>query len=87
MKLQTHERIVTLYDVFENQTEVSIVIEYSEGSDLFEAIRGNDSYSESDAAVLMKHICEGVEYMHSKNIVHRFLRVLSYSFIETVSLS
>lgn len=74
-KLQPHPRIVALFDVFETPSEVSIVTEYSAGGDLLEALAKNEFYSEADAAIITKNICEAIAFMHSKNIVHRFLRV------------
>lgn len=65
---------VKLYEVYETETEVQMVLELLEGADLFDRIINKQKYSEAEAKILMKRVCLGVEHLHSKNIMHRDLK-------------
>jgi calcium/calmodulin-dependent protein kinase I len=65
---------VKLYEVYETETEVQMVLELLEGADLFDRIINKQKYSEEEAKILMKRVCLGVEHLHSKNIMHRDLK-------------
>jgi len=69
-----HENCVNLYEVYETETEVQMVLECLEGGDLFDQIINNGSYTEAAAKVVMKKICIGVQYMHTQGIMHRDLK-------------
>lgn len=45
------------------------------GGELFDRIVEKGSYTEQDAANLIKQILEAVDYMHSQGVVHRDLKV------------
>lgn len=45
------------------------------GGELFDRIVEKGSYTEKDAANLIKQILEAVDYMHSQSVVHRDLKV------------
>eukprot|EP01124_Arcella_intermedia_P010920 TRINITY_DN17421_c0_g1_i1.p1 TRINITY_DN17421_c0_g1~~TRINITY_DN17421_c0_g1_i1.p1 ORF type:complete len:483 (+),score=112.70 TRINITY_DN17421_c0_g1_i1:198-1451(+) len=66
--------IVSLENVYETNKDVSIVMEYISGGELFDAIVENEFYSEKDAADLIRQLTTTVEYVHSKHIVHRDLK-------------
>ena len=45
------------------------------GGELFDAIVKRGSYSEDDAARIVRQISTAVHYLHRKGIVHRDLKV------------
>lgn len=45
------------------------------GGELFDRIVEKGSYTEKDAANLIKQILEAVDYMHTQGVVHRDLKV------------
>lgn len=52
-----------------------------EGGELFERVICDDFVlTEKACAVFMRQICQGVEYMHSQNIVHLDMKVIKLTF-------
>ncbi|CAG0884816.1 unnamed protein product [Cyprideis torosa] len=70
-----HPNIVNLIDTFECKTRVYLVMELVTGGELFDRIVEKGSYTEQDAADLIRQVLEGVDYMHDQGIVHRDLKV------------
>uniref|UniRef100_A0A6G1S8T5 Calcium/calmodulin-dependent protein kinase type 1 n=1 Tax=Aceria tosichella TaxID=561515 RepID=A0A6G1S8T5_9ACAR len=69
-----HKNIVQLFDVYEDQDRVYLIMELINGGELFDRIVEKGSYTEKDAAELIKQILEAVDYMHSQGVVHRDLK-------------
>ena len=70
-----HPNIVEIFEVHEDLNKVYLVMELERGGELFDRIIENGSYSEKDAAEIVKQILSAVAYMHSKGVVHRDLKV------------
>lgn len=72
MSLLQHKRLLQLYDALDDgKTEMCLITELVEGGELFERIVNDDfELTEKKAAIFMRQICEGVDYMHSQRIVH-----------------
>uniref|UniRef100_A0A6G1S7A7 Myosin light chain kinase, smooth muscle n=1 Tax=Aceria tosichella TaxID=561515 RepID=A0A6G1S7A7_9ACAR len=72
MSVLQHKRLLQLYDAFDDgREEMCLITELVEGGELFERIVDDDfDLTEKKAAIFMRQICEGVEYMHSERIVH-----------------
>lgn len=72
MSALQHRRLLQLYDAFDDgREEMCLITELVEGGELFERIVDDDfELTEKKAAIFVRQICEGVEYMHSKQIVH-----------------
>lgn len=52
------------------------------GGELFDRIVEKGSYTEKDAADLIRQVLEAVDYMHEQGVVHRDLKV--FFFIKTI---
>ncbi|XP_034039152.1 death-associated protein kinase 2a [Thalassophryne amazonica] len=65
-----HPNIVTLHDVFENRTDVVLILELVSGGELFDFLAQKESLSEEEATQFIKQILEGVNYLHSRKIAH-----------------
>lgn len=69
-----HPNILNVFEIYEDTKKFYIMSELLEGGELFEAIAQQGSFSEADAAKIMKQILNAVNYLHSKFIVHRDLK-------------
>lgn len=74
MKLISHPNIMGLYDVWENDDELYLVLEYVEGGELFDFLIHNGKLNEKDAVKYFRMIINGVVYCHKFNICHRDLK-------------
>jgi calcium-dependent protein kinase len=74
LKKISHPNIISIYEIFEDSKNYYIMSELLEGGELFEEITNRGSFSEVDAAKIMKQLLTSVNYLHNKNIVHRDLK-------------
>ena len=75
LKRLRHPNIVRLVEVLQNDKYIGIVLEYASGGELFEYILNHKYLKESQACRLFAQLISGVDYMHSKGIVHRDLKL------------
>lgn len=69
-----HPRIVSLFDVVEGQEKLHLVMELVEGGELFDHIVSKGRLPEAEARYIFLQITEGLQYIHSKDIVYRDLK-------------
>ena len=69
-----HPNILNVFEIYEDTKKFYIMSELLEGGELFEAIAQQGSFSEADAAKIMKQILNAINYLHSKNITHRDIK-------------
>ncbi|CAI5798907.1 death-associated protein kinase 3 [Podarcis lilfordi] len=65
-----HPNIITLHDIFENKTDVVLILELVSGGELFDFLAEKESLTEEEATQFLKQILDGVHYLHSKRIAH-----------------
>ncbi|KAF3698771.1 Death-associated protein kinase 3 [Channa argus] len=65
-----HTNIITLHDIFENKTDVILILELVSGGELFDFLAEKESLTEEEATQFLKQILDGVQYLHSKRIAH-----------------
>ncbi|KAG1938100.1 death-associated protein kinase 2 isoform X2 [Pimephales promelas] len=65
-----HPNIISLHDVYENRTDVVLILELVSGGELFDFLAQKESLSEEEATEFIKQILNGVQYLHSKKISH-----------------
>ena len=73
-----HPCIAEIVEVFETEKNVSIIMEYAAGGDLFEQVsEDNDSRKlvERNAKIQFYQIAHAIAFLHSKNICHRDLKL------------
>ena len=69
-----HPKIISLYEIYESTNYIHFVIEYLGGGELFDKITEKGTYSEVDAAKVMRQLLEIISYCHSKHVIHRDLK-------------
>ncbi|XP_026094950.1 death-associated protein kinase 2-like [Carassius auratus] len=65
-----HPNIISLHDVYENRTDVVLILELVSGGELFDFLARKETLSEEEATEFIKQILDGVQYLHSKKIAH-----------------
>ncbi|KAI1806930.1 Pkinase-domain-containing protein [Daldinia bambusicola] len=74
MKLIEHPNIVKLYDIWENRSEIYLVLEYVEQGDLYSYLARAGPLAEDETMYFFRQIVDALEYVHSFNICHRDLK-------------
>ena len=72
------KHIVNIRDVYENshkgQKCLMVVMECMAGGELFNRIQEKKSFTEKEAADIVKDICLAVKFLHDINLAHRDLK-------------
>lgn len=68
---------MALYDVFEDEQHLFLVLELVTGGELFQKIVETGYFSEHKAARILKQIIEAIAYLHSHDVIHRGTHTLS----------
>lgn len=66
-----HPSLCAPEDVFLGPSSLFIVIPLCQGGDLFERIAEKNGYPEDKARELLVRLVAGIEFLHSKGVVHR----------------
>lgn len=82
--LQNNPYVLTLFDVFETDTEIHLVTEFCRGGELFDAIKRKGTterssyrrgrFMEPQAARITNHILKALVELHALGIVHRDIK-------------
>jgi len=71
----SNPHVIKFVEAFENNRELILVMEYLDGGELFERVATEDfNLTESDCCLFMRQLARGVDYLHSKQIVHLDLK-------------
>jgi len=71
MKRLHHSNIIQFVDVFEDNDNLMMIMEYCPGKELFDVILERKYFEESDARPIFSQIARALFYLHSLNILHR----------------
>lgn len=74
MAIVDHPNIVRVFEYYENDGIVFIVMELMSGGELFDRIVQYSHYTEKQASDAFRSIVDAVRYCHSLGIVHRDLK-------------
>eukprot|EP00186_Timspurckia_oligopyrenoides_P000411 CAMPEP_0182443134 /NCGR_PEP_ID=MMETSP1172-20130603/1941_1 /TAXON_ID=708627 /ORGANISM="Timspurckia oligopyrenoides, Strain CCMP3278" /LENGTH=464 /DNA_ID=CAMNT_0024638301 /DNA_START=174 /DNA_END=1568 /DNA_ORIENTATION=- len=85
-----HNNIVQVFDIFETDKRLMIVLEYCPDGDLFEKLRQRSTLSEYQAIHVFRQLFSALSYLHCRGIVHRDIKPANFlcaDSLETVKLS
>jgi calcium-dependent protein kinase len=73
-----HPNIIKLYEVYENEKNIYLIMELCTGGELFDRIVDNTEkeiqFTEKQAAEIFKQMMSAINYCHKNGIVHRDLK-------------
>ena len=69
-----HPNVVKLYEVFDDDDYIFLVMELLSGGELFDRIADKDVYAEQEASEAIKPIVDAIRYCHSIGVIHRDLK-------------
>ena len=69
-----HPNAVKLIEIFDEESNIYLVLELLAGGELFDRIVEKESYSEKEASDTIRPIVDAVRYCHGLGIVHRDLK-------------
>ncbi|CAK9102722.1 unnamed protein product [Durusdinium trenchii] len=86
MKLLDHPNIVRLYETFDDERNVYLVLELCSGGELFDRIVADGKFTEQVAAFCVQQMLRAVNYMHINGIMHRDLKPENWLLAETEAI-
>jgi len=75
-----HPHVIRLYDVYESDESLSLVMECMEGGELFDRVHDRKVFSERDACHTTWMMLLALNYLHSCNVVHRDLKLENFLY-------
>jgi serine/threonine protein kinase len=75
LKRTRHHNIVRLYETFESKKHILLVMENCAGGDLLNYVRKRRRLNEDLAKYVFRQMIDGLRYCHSKNILHRDIKL------------
>jgi len=74
LKSLDHPHIIRIFETFETEEDLSIIMDYAEGGDLAQVIKENQAsdllLSEVWVRIAADQIASALEYMHSRAVIH-----------------
>jgi 5'-AMP-activated protein kinase catalytic alpha subunit len=74
LKQINHPNVIKLYEVVDSPKYIFLIMGYASGGELFDYIVAHGRVKERDAVRFFHQIMNGVDYCHSRNIIHRDVR-------------
>ncbi|XP_045124395.1 ribosomal protein S6 kinase alpha-2-like isoform X2 [Portunus trituberculatus] len=69
-----HTNIISLRDVYEDDSHVYLVMELMQGGELLDKILRQKFFSEREASAVLLTLTNAVQYLHQNGVVHRDLK-------------
>eukprot|EP00347_Sterkiella_histriomuscorum_P021405 403334086 len=86
LKQLDHPNIVQIYEYFQDDKNIYIIMEYLRGGSLFDRLKAINRFGEREAAFIMKQLLQALNYCFQKNIVHRDMKLENILFTQEDSL-
>ncbi|EGR31676.1 protein kinase domain protein [Ichthyophthirius multifiliis] len=76
-----HPNIIKLFETYEDERNVYLIMEICEGGELFDRIIEKGRFSEVEARSVFTQIMQAINYCHSKGIAHRDLKPENFLYL------
>jgi tRNA A-37 threonylcarbamoyl transferase component Bud32 len=70
-----HPNVVKLFETFESNKHIIVVMELCAGGDLLNYVRKRRRLKETYAKYIFKQIIEGIAHVHAKGVLHRDIKL------------
>ena len=82
MKQLDHPNVIKLFETYEDNKNIYLVMELCEGGELFDKIIDKGHFTEQMSGYYFKQIVSALNYIHSKKIVHRDLKPENFLLLD-----
>ena len=69
-----HQNIIRLYNIYEDENEIKLILEYAPNGTLYEKIKEEKKLDEKKAYSYFIQILNAVTFLHLNNIIHRDIK-------------
>jgi calcium-dependent protein kinase len=69
-----HPNIIRIFEYFEDEKKLYIIMEKCEGGELYSQLLKLNSFNENQAANILRQLLSAVVYLHERSIVHRDIK-------------
>ncbi|XP_022875601.1 phosphoenolpyruvate carboxylase kinase 1-like [Olea europaea var. sylvestris] len=69
-----HPNVLKIFDIYEDDSFLHIILEYCQSSDLFDRINARPIFTESEALDVMVPLMEAIAHCHRHGIAHRDIK-------------
>lgn len=81
MLAMDHPNIIKLFQSFEDNQQIYLVMELCAGGELFDVVVEQGRMSEADTAVIMQQMLRALVYMHEAGVCHRDMKPENFLFL------
>ena len=74
LKKVRHRNVIQLFEVIDTKDKIYLIMEYSDGGELFDYIVKHRRVPEPEACDFFHQILDGIDYIHSLGVTHRDLK-------------
>jgi calcium/calmodulin-dependent protein kinase I len=74
MRTLEHPNCLRVHRIYEEETNVHLILDFADGGELFKRIIKRGRYSEKSASLFMRKLLETLVYLNENFIVHRDIK-------------